>query len=84
VRELRNALERALVLGTAPSSSPPTRSSTPTPARTPRSPLRSNASGATPSPARSPRSGGNRRRAAAHLGIGLRTLYEKPKHYDLH
>ncbi len=28
--------------------------------------------------------GGNRRRAAAKLGIGLRTLYEKLKRYDLH
>jgi two-component system response regulator FlrC len=27
--------------------------------------------------------GGNRRRAAAQLGIGLRTLYEKLKRYDL-
>jgi DNA-binding NtrC family response regulator len=28
--------------------------------------------------------GGNRRLAAAKLGIGLRTLYEKLKRYDLH
>jgi DNA-binding NtrC family response regulator len=27
--------------------------------------------------------GGNRRRAAAQLGIGLRTLYDKLKRYDL-
>jgi DNA-binding NtrC family response regulator len=28
--------------------------------------------------------GGNRRQAAAKLGIGLRTLYDKLKRYDLH
>jgi two-component system response regulator AtoC len=28
--------------------------------------------------------GGNRRLAASKLGIGLRTLYEKLKRYDLH
>jgi DNA-binding NtrC family response regulator len=28
--------------------------------------------------------GGNRRLAATKLGIGLRTLYEKLKRYDLH
>ena len=28
--------------------------------------------------------GGNRRRAAEQLGIGLRTLYEKLKRYDIH
>jgi DNA-binding NtrC family response regulator len=28
--------------------------------------------------------GGNRRLAATRLGIGLRTLYEKLKRYDLH
>jgi two-component system response regulator FlrC len=27
--------------------------------------------------------GGNRRKVAGHLGIGLRTLYEKLKRYDL-
>jgi len=26
---------------------------------------------------------GNRRKAAEHLGIGLRTLYDKLKRYDL-
>ena len=85
VRELRNVLERAMILADGPvlkaehlwiESSEPTRSA-PT------------GSGSLEDLERATIAkvlaevGGNRKQAAAKLGIGLRTLYDKLKRYDL-
>ena len=88
VRELRNVLERALILTDSPViraddlSPDADRVSRPAPT-----------GGVVPVDLRElerdaiaralAESGGNRRRAAERLGIGLRTLYEKLKRYDL-
>jgi DNA-binding NtrC family response regulator len=93
VRELRNVLERAMILSDGPvirsehlwieASGPPLDADTPSAA---------NATSAGESLADLERQtilrtlasvGGNRRAAATKLGIGLRTLYEKLKRYDL-
>jgi two-component system response regulator AtoC len=88
VRELRNVLERALILSDSPviraedlapdadriSRPAPTKAAVPVDLKE----LERDAI------ARALlESGGNRRRAAEKLGIGLRTLYEKLKRYDL-
>ncbi len=89
VRELRNVLERAMILADGPvirpehlwiegSSSPPN------------APDDSSTDGSLADLERQTIQrtlaavGGNRRLAATKLGIGLRTLYEKLKRYDLH
>jgi DNA-binding NtrC family response regulator len=82
VRQLRNALERAMILSDGPVLGPDLF-----------------APAASPEPARDDHSleqlerraieaalaavSGNRRAAAQRLGIGLRTLYEKLKRYDV-
>jgi len=98
VRELRNALERAMILGDGPTLGAehlwlePSDDTSPSqePARA--SSSSSSSSGKEHSLEAVERDtiekalasvGGNRRAAAAKLGIGLRTLYEKIKRYDL-
>jgi two-component system, NtrC family, response regulator AtoC len=96
VRELRNALERALILHEgdvlepehfAPIGGPSARPSPPSPS--PLAPSSDIADGSLEALERRAieaalvAAEGNRRTAAARLGIGLRTLYEKLKRYDL-
>jgi two-component system response regulator AtoC len=89
VRELRNVLERAMILADGPVIKPEQLwiepSAAPTEALT-----RSSHEGSLAELERKTIErtllavGGNRRLAATKLGIGLRTLYEKLKRYDIH
>jgi len=91
VRELRNVLERALILADspviraadlAPDADRESRPA-PTPAARPGAPVNLEQLEREAIARALLESGGNRRRAAERLGIGLRTLYEKLKRYDL-
>jgi len=82
IRQLANALERAAILADSTSILPEHLSLGPTPGQTAASEGRSMADiereAIVAALSRCP---GNRRKAAAELGIGLRTLYEKLKRY---
>ncbi len=88
VRELRNVLERAMILSDGPTirpehlwidgSTPPANTSTPGSGAGSLAELERQTILRTLAAV-----GGNRREAAAKLGIGLRTLYEKLKRYEL-
>ncbi|MFO0695308.1 MAG: sigma-54 dependent transcriptional regulator [Polyangiales bacterium] len=88
VRELRNALERALILADGPTISAEDllleqASTEPRPSEPPR-PVTALVELEREAIVEALRSvGGNRREAAAKLGIGLRTLYEKLKRYQI-
>ncbi len=83
-RGLANTLERALILSEGGEirgehlSFPPASSATPSSAVRPLDDIERDAIRAALAA-----SGGNRKRAAESLGIGLRTLYDKLKRYDL-
>jgi DNA-binding NtrC family response regulator len=88
VRELRNVLERAMILADGPTIGPehlwieasaaPSSSSAASPREGSLADLERQTIERTLAAV-----GGNRRAAAAKLGIGLRTLYEKLKRYDV-
>jgi DNA-binding NtrC family response regulator len=88
VRELRNVLERAMILSDGPVIRPE-HLWIDAPAAPIAPPAADSAQGSLAELERQTihrtlaAVGGNRRLAAAKLGIGLRTLYEKLKRYDL-
>jgi two-component system response regulator AtoC len=89
VRELRNVLERAMILSDGPVIEPEhlwiEGTSAPPDAEAPASEDGSLADLERQTIQRTLAAvGGNRRQAAKKLGIGLRTLYEKLKRYELH
>jgi two-component system, NtrC family, response regulator AtoC len=90
VRELRNVLERAMILADGPAITPEhlwiESRSTPPPGAPPPSPEEGSLAELEKQVIERALFSvhGNRRMAAAKLGIGLRTLYEKLKRYELH
>ncbi|MDP3273854.1 MAG: sigma-54 dependent transcriptional regulator [Deltaproteobacteria bacterium] len=93
VRELANVLERAVILADGPvvsvqsalslGTEPTALSHAPVSPRAPAEPVSMANAERDAIVAALAHTEGNRRRAAQHLGIGLRTLYEKLKRYDL-
>ena len=89
VRELRNVLERATILADGPVIRPEHLWIEPSSARAEEQATRSDEGSLADLEKQTIQRtlaalGGNRRLAATKLGIGLRTLYEKLKRYDLH
>ena len=89
VRELRNVLERAMILTEGPLIKPEHLWIEPSSAPAATEPVERSCDGSLAGLERLTIErtlaalGGNRRHAAAKLGIGLRTLYDKMKRYDL-